>query len=277
MKVNWAALTALWTRCSSPSLSTWEIRLFIFSNKKLVFRRWSLMNHCIFVVSNGAASLHTTNVSGLLPSETWRAEIVYTLSADLHLCICSQSPLKKTNGSLWVTGYCTELASLRFWVWESLLCSSFMLCRLFPALISHIPAKLFLCVFSQREMPPLLAPDPCGPLPPSQLGEGISCAGSWSSLSSSHVSFANSKHGEYHCWIHTQTANKHPHPSPPRKDVITHFPSFSLLNVAYLWGKAQVGTVKAAVWGLFTLSTMKLLSYQSRAGWTSYFFKTFLW
>lgn len=58
------------------------------------------MNHYIFMVSNGAASLRTTDVSGLLPSETWRAEIVYTLSADLHLWLCSQSPLKKTNGSM---------------------------------------------------------------------------------------------------------------------------------------------------------------------------------
>lgn len=58
------------------------------------------MNQCIFVASNGEASLHTTDVSGLLPSETWRAEIVYTLSADLHLCLCSQSPLKKTIGSM---------------------------------------------------------------------------------------------------------------------------------------------------------------------------------
>lgn len=54
-------------------------------------------------------------------------------------------------------------------------------------------------------------------------------------------------------------------------------PSFSLLNVAYLWGKAQVGTVKAPVWRLFTLSMMKLLSYQKQ-GWLNIFlFKTFLW
>lgn len=122
---------------------------------------------------------------------------------------------------MWVTGYCTDLASLRFCVWEFLLCSCFMLCRLFPALISHIPAKLFLCVFSQREMPPVPAPDPCGPLLPSQLGVGIARAGSWSSLGSSHGSFLNNKYRDYHCWIHTQTANKHPHSSPPRKDVIT--------------------------------------------------------
>lgn len=96
-----------------------------------------------------------------------------------------------------------------------------MLCCLFPALISHIPAKQSLCVFSQREMPSLPAPDPRGPLPPSQLGVGIAHAGSWSSLSSSHVSFVNSKHREHHCWIHTQTANKHPRSAPPRKDVIT--------------------------------------------------------
>lgn len=33
--------------------------------------------------------------------------------------------------------------------------------------------------------------------------------------------FLNNKYRDYHCWIHTQTANKHPHSSPPRKDVIT--------------------------------------------------------
>lgn len=47
-------------------------------------------------------------------------------------------------------------------------------------------------------------------------------------------------------------------------------PSFLLLNVAYLWGKAQVGTVKAPVWRLFTLSTTKLLSYQKQ-GWLNIF------
>lgn len=181
-------LTALPTKPQWKLTGLWGIRLFIFSNKKLVFRRWSSMNCCIFVVSNAAASLLTADVSGLLPSETWRAEIVYTLSADLHLCLCSQSTLKKTNGSMWVTGYCTDLASLRFEC-ESFFCALISCSAAFSLLWYPTSLPSSFCVFSQREMPPVPAPDPCGPLPPSQLGVGIARAGSWSSLGSSHVSF----------------------------------------------------------------------------------------
>lgn len=118
------------------------------------------------------------------------------------------------------------LVTAQMWqVWdferESLLCALISCSAAFSLLSYPTSLPSSFSVFSHRERPPLPALDPHGPLPPSQLGVGIAHVGSWSSLSSSHMSFANSGHREYHCWMHTQTANKHPHSSPPRKDVIT--------------------------------------------------------
>lgn len=125
----------------------------------------------------------------------------------------------------------SEVLSMRV----ALLCSYFMLCCLFPALRSHVPPQ-----------GPSLALLPYGDALPAcawpmwtiastmQLGAGIPCAGSWSSLKGSHMYFYNSKHGVYHYWIHTQTANKHPHSSPWRKDVITRFIVFTVVSECYL-------------------------------------------
>lgn len=78
-----------------------------------------------------------------------------------------------------------------------------------------------------------------------RLSAGIACARSWNSLNGSQMCFPSSKHVAYHYWIHTQAADKHPHTSQ-RKDVIAHFIVSTLsVNVIYLWGVAQVGTVKA--------------------------------
>ena len=61
-----------------PPLNLWGIRLHIFSCKKLVFRKSSGVNQRMFVGCNGTTSVHMTDVSGLSPSETWKAGIVYT-------------------------------------------------------------------------------------------------------------------------------------------------------------------------------------------------------
>lgn len=149
-----------------PPLSLWGIRLYIFSCKKLVFRKSSGVNQCIFVGCSGTTSIHMTDVSGLLPSETWKA--------GLFIPKCWPSPLlmfsvtSKENKckycSDWVvhTSGKSEVLSMRV----TLLRSYFMLCCLFPALRSHVPPRAFLWLFSPMEMPSLRALDPCGPSPP---------------------------------------------------------------------------------------------------------------
>lgn len=166
------------------------------------------------------------------------------------------------------------LVTAQMWqVWdferESLLCALISCSAAFSLLSYPTSLPSSFSVFSHREMPPLL------PLTPMDLclhhslvwellmlGAGAAWAAPiWVLL------IAGTENIIAEC-THRLLINTHTLLLQERMSSLV--PSFLLLNVAYLWGKAQVGTVKAPVWRLFTLSTTKLLSYQKQ-GWLDIF------
>lgn len=149
MKVSGAVLTVLWTRCAFPSPQPVGSKtLHILLQKISVQEIKQCEATCLCGLQWNDFCSHDWCVWPLTFCELEGRDCL-CLSADLHLCSCSQSPLKKMNVSTRVIGYCTGLASLRFWAWELLFCAPISWSAAFSLLWDpRSPLKPFLWIVS---------------------------------------------------------------------------------------------------------------------------------
>lgn len=98
------------------------IRLYIFSCLKLAFGKPSEVNQHLWGLYWNDFFSHGRCVWLFTLLDMEVGDCLY-LSADLHLCLCSQLSQLSTNVSIPVTGHHAGLDSLRFWAWKLLFCA----------------------------------------------------------------------------------------------------------------------------------------------------------